>query len=329
MSDLSSLPVRIYESELKAIALEASKHKNIETGGDLYGLWTHGDRPVIFLASGPGPRARAAGARFQQDYEYIMDCEKLLYETFGIQYLGDWHSHHDMNLPSPSGGDIERIHSVAANNFRKHMVEIIVTHVERQKSPWGREQLERINVYLYPDAQKDDPLQIQMYPMKGESPIRTTLAAQRRGLVNLLPGWQSFPYDRILLRLEGGIQEPEASIRKLMGRMTYDGCKYEVFNPTGILFSVPSKQPPGFISFMLAGSPLQIVDIFYVDQRAQKHASIKDQLELAKFNDVPNSIEVAIHQIEKKGIGKHGLVDESAVAPSTREKDSRTEDAGL
>ena len=44
----------IYESELQAIGLESSSWE-IETGGDLFGIWR--DIPIIYLATRAGPKA--------------------------------------------------------------------------------------------------------------------------------------------------------------------------------------------------------------------------------------------------------------------------------
>ena len=49
--------VMMFESEAQLIADESLSWGSIETGGELYGLRTHVRRPVILLATPPGPHA--------------------------------------------------------------------------------------------------------------------------------------------------------------------------------------------------------------------------------------------------------------------------------
>lgn len=140
----------IFESELRAMCFQASRFPDSETGGDLYGTWTFGNKPIVFLATGPGPNSFADTTRFFQDNEYIMENESFLYENYGIQYLGDWHSHHILGLHNPSGGDQRRIQNLMVKSKRNNMLEIIITHV-RATSPNARKKTlqERVSAYQY------------------------------------------------------------------------------------------------------------------------------------------------------------------------------------
>lgn len=140
----------IFESELRAMCFQASQFPDSETGGDLYGTWTYGDRPIIFLATGPGPRASANATKFFQDNEYIMKNEEILFKNFGIQYLGDWHSHHMLGLQQPSNGDQRRINNLMIKSKRKNMLEIIITHVTTNVfGNYSKPLLERALAYQY------------------------------------------------------------------------------------------------------------------------------------------------------------------------------------
>src|SRR5262249_46028940 len=44
-----------YEGELDQIAGWASASPDLETGGDLFGFWTHGGAPTVEFVLGPGP----------------------------------------------------------------------------------------------------------------------------------------------------------------------------------------------------------------------------------------------------------------------------------
>lgn len=140
----------IFESELRAMCFQASQFPSSETGGDLYGTWTYGNSPIIYLATGPGPRASANATKFFQDNEYIMKNEKFLFENFGIQYLGDWHSHHTLGLQQPSSGDRRRINNLMIKSKRKNMLEIIITHVTTNVSGnYSNPLFERALAYQY------------------------------------------------------------------------------------------------------------------------------------------------------------------------------------
>lgn len=157
----------IYESELCAIAYEANKYPECETGGDLYGLWTADGIPVIFLATGPGKNAVHQNAQYQMDVEYEQKCESILIEQFGIHYLGDWHSHHKLNIYEPSCGDRDRIRQIFHKNSKiTHMAEMIVNHAEET----GKKEM--VSAYIYNKlVQKSD---IKIMKTKS-SPIRNKL----------------------------------------------------------------------------------------------------------------------------------------------------------
>lgn len=124
----------IYESELCGLAYEASKYPDCETGGDLYGLWTADGRPVVYLATGPGKNAICEKTQYQMDIKYEKDCERILFDYFGIHYLGDWHSHNSLQFYQPSSGDKHRIQQLLSKNRNAaHMAEILVNHSDNNR----------------------------------------------------------------------------------------------------------------------------------------------------------------------------------------------------
>lgn len=189
----------IYESELRAMAYEASKYPDCETGGDLYGLWTADGCPVVFLATGPGKNAVHRDAQYQMDIEYEQQCEDILIQQFGIHYLGDWHSHHRLNIYEPSAGDRQRIQKIFyRNNHITHMAEIIVNHAA------GSYKQEIVSAYIYDKSMNGS--NIKCLELK-TSPIREKLKrGTQKKLFNLIDG--TFPFNKIIL---GTAEEPKTA----------------------------------------------------------------------------------------------------------------------
>ena len=96
----------IYLSELDFIARCIQDFPNIETGGQLYGAWTASGAPRVIYAIGPGPKANHQSTFFNQDVEYLETIGAKLKE-YGLQHIGEWHSHHHLGLPHPSGHDAQ------------------------------------------------------------------------------------------------------------------------------------------------------------------------------------------------------------------------------
>ena len=78
---------------------------NIETGGDLFGLWKDEKTVIIQQFIGPGINCRRTPTCFYQDIEYLHRVGSLLTTEEGLCNVGEWHSHHQMGKPEPSDGD--------------------------------------------------------------------------------------------------------------------------------------------------------------------------------------------------------------------------------
>lgn len=120
--------IYIFKEELQAILTEAKKYPSKETGGDLFGSYTHGNMPIIWLSTGPGPKAKHFSAEFEQDAGYRTEWQNLLSKNYGIQYIGSWHSHHQLQLSRPSGGDMRAAENYLRRHKRNFTIEIIANH---------------------------------------------------------------------------------------------------------------------------------------------------------------------------------------------------------
>ena len=97
--------VVIYENDYKELCAWVLRRPNIETGGDLFGLWANKYTAVIQLVLGPGKGCRRTSTSFYQDVNYLEKVGTHLTQKEGICHIGEWHSHHQLGLARPSGGD--------------------------------------------------------------------------------------------------------------------------------------------------------------------------------------------------------------------------------
>lgn len=100
--------VQIYANELEILGSYIQDYQDIETGGQLFGSWTASGAPRILYVIGPGPNANHQQAFFNQDIQYLEFMGTEL-KKYGLQHIGEWHSHHCLGLPSPSGHDAHTI----------------------------------------------------------------------------------------------------------------------------------------------------------------------------------------------------------------------------
>jgi hypothetical protein len=113
----------IYQEELDHIAGWVEEYPDLETGGDLFGFWTHSGFPVIQFVLGPGQNSRHNPTSFYQDREHLIKAGGILRTKHGLQHIGEWHSHHQMGLAQPSGGDEQTVfNALRQYNFPKFLL---------------------------------------------------------------------------------------------------------------------------------------------------------------------------------------------------------------
>lgn len=181
----------IYESELRIIAGISALwgEREIEAGGAMFGLWTHGARPVILLMTGPGRKAIHEPAYFEQDVEFVHKTNGIIAGKYGIQLLGFGHCHHFLRLLRPSSGDVSQVQSITSKNNFTRWCEIITT-CERGDdiSRWDTHDRPkvlssidsiriRVNAYLYTDPQHGDKVEVPLRVLPGINPFRLRILA--------------------------------------------------------------------------------------------------------------------------------------------------------
>ena len=98
----------IYQEDYDFILRCVRIKKDIETGGDLFGLWQDDRNAVAQIIIGPGVNCKRTTTSFFQDVDYLETQGRNLTAN-GFCNIGEWHSHHGLNMPAPSYGDDETV----------------------------------------------------------------------------------------------------------------------------------------------------------------------------------------------------------------------------
>ncbi len=113
----------IYRSEFDYISRCILDYPDIETGGQLFGYWTGTGIPVVLYAIGPGRNANHQTTFFNQDVDYLTSVGEQLIDTYALQHIGEWHSHHRLGLAHPSGHDASTmINSIRDLGLRRFLL---------------------------------------------------------------------------------------------------------------------------------------------------------------------------------------------------------------
>ena len=156
--------VHIYESEATLISRWTLEYPDIETGGDLFGLWLSANE------IGPGQKCRRTVTSFFQDEQYLNGVGGLLIRDHGLCRVGSWHSHHTMNLPDPSRGDKDTVwkHLPTPGRFVL-LIAAIKTEAGAAKVEMGFNLFESTT-----DENQMTPMKLNI--LQGESPIQANKA---------------------------------------------------------------------------------------------------------------------------------------------------------
>ena len=127
-----SFTLRIFKSEFEQINDFVQAYPNIETGGDLFGLWKANGDPVVQLIIGPGQKCRRTSVSFHQDTDYLARVGTYVNSSFMLCHIGSWHSHHQLSLTQPSAGD----RTTVCNNFPQGLERyiMIIANISRGSS---------------------------------------------------------------------------------------------------------------------------------------------------------------------------------------------------
>lgn len=153
----------IFQSELNFISRSILDYPDIETGGDLFGFWTHSGYPVIQYVIGPDERAKRRVDFFSQDEEYLKSVGNELRDNFGLQHIGEWHSHHQLGLAKPSRHDANTVVK-ALDTYQLDRFLLVIGNIKDASSS--------INGFLFTKEKRLDYDCSSWVVLPGESPIR-------------------------------------------------------------------------------------------------------------------------------------------------------------
>ncbi|CAB4006418.1 Hypothetical predicted protein [Paramuricea clavata] len=139
--------LNIFESEFKEITDFVSRYPNIETGGDLFGLWKANGDPVVQLIIGPGKNCRRTSVSFHQDTDYLASVGTYVNTSYMLCHIGSWHSHHQLSLMQPSAGD----RSTVCNNFPEGLKRYIMIIANITQGVSSRQSVV-IHPYMFTDG---------------------------------------------------------------------------------------------------------------------------------------------------------------------------------
>jgi hypothetical protein len=189
--------VRVYESELKVIADETLRHRDVETGGSLFGLYAHGGGPTVFLATRPAGDAVKKRTSLELDPAVTRMLEEITWNRYGVQSIGMWHSHHWIGLMEPSSGDRERTRRYAERHQRPRYTEILANFIGDQAT----DSCVQLTPFFYLDAGELVRADTVMRVLPGVSPLRQALEEFRgeRQIDDALRAARSLPSEAYTL----------------------------------------------------------------------------------------------------------------------------------
>jgi len=163
----------IYEGELEIMARFVTDYPSIETGGDLFGFWTHTGSPVIEYVLGPGETAEHEGTAFYQESSFLKSAGAILHDLHGLQHVGTWHSHHRLGLTVPSNGDSNTMQRALDKNGFNAWLLTICNFADKSDRV-------EMRAYLYHAHGGGERRQLTWLILPGSSPVRTAMEAVKR-----------------------------------------------------------------------------------------------------------------------------------------------------
>ena len=136
-SDGRKFTVFIRANDIKRIFSWVMKHPNLETGGDVFGLWEKSHNSLenilhIHYIIGPGQLCRRTTFSFHQDVRYASQMEDYFHRNHGMELVALWHSHQS-GLDRPSADDKKMVWETMPSHDINRFVLIIASIADSSK----------------------------------------------------------------------------------------------------------------------------------------------------------------------------------------------------
>lgn len=159
-------PVLIFQSELACIEEETLRWPDRETGGELFGYFTYAGWPVVHRVINANATARRGSATFHPNANQIDREGRELIDGYGLQHLGQWHSHHRFALNCPSRVDRATV-ADAIRTYRLHSFVQVIANVRNR----GHSDFAMAHAYFYRDTAPDQCQPMPWLVLPGSSPV--------------------------------------------------------------------------------------------------------------------------------------------------------------
>jgi len=200
----------IYEDELSRIAGWVEEYPNLETGGDLFGFWTHSGAPMVEFVLGPGKKSRRKSTSFYQDVDHLIEAGEFLRDKHGLQHIGEWHSHHQMGLAQPSGGDANTVfRALEKYSFPNFL--LCIANLRADPENLRKKQIVNVGCFLFSPSRTHYRTGAWVV-LPGESPIRASLKKYKYGPVSFEDPRISRNWDVVKTTLDTQTLEPARPI---------------------------------------------------------------------------------------------------------------------
>ena len=101
----NDLKVYMFEEDIAMVQNLVLLYPDVETGGDLFGLWTTEGDAVLHIVLCPGKNCSRTDVSFNQDIPYLQRNGELLTENYMLVHIGEWQSYYQLRLFKPRHGD--------------------------------------------------------------------------------------------------------------------------------------------------------------------------------------------------------------------------------
>ena len=235
--------VHIYESEATLLSKWTLQYPNIETGGDLFGLWLNANEVVIQAAIGPGQNCRRTRTSFLQDEQYLNSVGELLICYQGLCRVGSWLSHAS-DTPEPSPDDNENVWRQLPTPGRFLLLTAVIkTETETPKVEMGFNLFESTV-----ERNKITPMKLDI--LQGKSPIRANKGINSKILEGAELHSNKNPYPEPAVPEQDGqssFARPEVNkrVRAEGPEISRPDMKFNRKNDDGSEFFEGERQQPG------------------------------------------------------------------------------------